>query len=148
MTPTLTEVRTALQNLAVKKGRPDYELCTAKQVKFALEHGLDHPLIEEVRGLIEFKPVVAEVVRTHRVSHARLVKHRVYPTAEQAKDIVDWIRSYGGRLVDVARIAGCAHSTLSLIRSGTRHSFTLDMYNKINTARMSLEGVTNHDGEG
>ena len=148
MTPTLTQIRAALQNLAAKKGRPDYELCTAKQVKFALEHGLDHPLIEEVRGLIEFKPVVAEVVRTHRVSHARLVKHRVYPTAEQAKDIVDWIRSYGGRLVDVARIAGCAHSTLSLIRSGTRHSFTLDMYNKINTARMSLEGVTNHDGEG
>lgn len=147
MTPTLTQIRAALQNLAAKKERPDYELCTAKQVKFALEHGLDHPLIEEVRGLIEFKPVVAEVVRTHRVSHARLVKHRVYPTAEQAKDIVDWIRSYGGRLVDVARIAGCAHSTLSLIRSGTRHSFTLDMYNKMNTARMSLENVTSHDKE-
>ena len=147
MTPTLTEVRAALQNLAAKKGRPDYELCTAKQVKFALEHGLDHPLIEGVRGLIEFKPVVDEVVRTHRVSHARLVKHRVYPTTEQAKDIVDWIRSYGGRLVDVARIAGCAHSTLSLIRSGARHSFTLDMYNKMNTARMSLEGVTNRDKE-
>lgn len=148
MTPTLTQVRTALQNLAAKKGRPDYELCTVKAVKRALENGLEHHLIEEVRGLIEFKPVVAEVVRTHRVSHARLVKHRVYPTAEQAKDIVDWIRSYGGRLVDVARIAGCAHSTLSLIRSGTRHSFTLDLYNKMNTARMSLEGVTNHDGEG
>lgn len=147
MTPTLTQIRAALQNLAAKKGRPDYELCTAKQVKFALEHGLDHPLIEEVRGLIEFKPVVAEVVRTHRVSHARLVKHRVYPTAEQAKDIVDWIRSYGGRLVDVARIAGCAHSTLSLIRSGTRHSFTLDLYNKMNTARMSLENITNRDEE-
>ena len=148
MTPTLTQIRAALQNLAAKKGRPDYELCTAKQVKFALENGLEHHLIDELRGLIEFKPVVDEVVRTHRVSHARLVKQRVYPTAEQAKDIVDWIRSYGGRLVDVARIAGCAHSTLSLIRSGTRHSFTLDMYNKINTARMSLEGVTNHDGEG
>ena len=147
MTPTLTQIRAALQNLAAKKGRPDYELCIAKQVKFALENGLEHHLIEELRGLIEFKPVVDEVVRTHRVSHARLVKHRVYPTAEQAKDIVDWIRSYGGRLVDVARIAGCAHSTLSLIKSGTRHSFTLDMYNKINTARMSLEGVTNHDKE-
>ena len=147
MTPTLTQIRTALCILAQRKGRPDYELCTAKQVKFALENGLDHHLIEELKGLIEFKPVVDEVVRTHRVSHARLVKHRVYPTAEQAKDIVDWIRSYGGRLVDVARIAGCAHSTLSLIKSGTRHSFTLDMYNKINTARMSLENMTNRDKE-
>ena len=147
MTPTLTQIRTALCILAQRKGRPDYELCTAKQVKYALENGLEHHLIEELRGLIEFKPVVDEVVRTHRVSHARLVKHRVYPTAEQAKDIVDWIRSYGGRLVDVARIAGCAHSTLSLIKSGTRHSFTLDMYNKMNTARMSLENITNGDKE-
>ena len=147
MTPTLTQIRSALQNLAQRKGRPGYELCTAKDVKMAFELGLDHPLIEELRGLIEFKPVVDEVVRTHRVSHARLVKHRVYPTTEQAKDIVDWIRSYGGRLVDVARIAGCAHSTLSLIKSGTRHSFTLDMYNKMNTARMSLENITNRDKE-
>ena len=145
--PTITQVKQALQKLAEQKNRPSYEVCTAKEVKMAFELGLDHPLIEELRGLIEFKPVVAEVVRTHRVSHARLVKHRVYPTAEQAKDIVDWIRSYGGRLVDVARIAGCAHSTLSLIRSGTRHSFTLDMYNKMNTARMSLENITNRDKE-
>ena len=141
MTPTLTQIRAALQNLAAQKNRPDHELCTAKEVKMAFELGLDHPLIEELRGLIEFKPVVDEVVRTHRVSHARLVKHRVYPTAEQAKDIVDWIRSYGGRLVDVARIAGCAHSTLSQIRSGTRHSFTLDVYNKIKKARKELEGM-------
>ena len=147
MTPSLTQVRQALSKLAKQKGCPDYELCTVKAVKRALENGLEHHLIDELRWLIEFKPVVAEVVRTHRVSHARLVKHRVYPTAEQAKDIVDWIRSYGGRLVDVARIAGCAHSTLSQIKSGTRHSFTLDMYNKINTARMSLEGVTNRDKE-
>lgn len=31
--------------------------------------------------------------------------------------------------------------TLSLIRSGTRQSFTLDMYNKIMKARKELEGV-------
>ena len=147
MTPTLTEIRAALQNLAEKKGRPDYELCTAKEVRYALENGLDHHLIEELRGLIQERTIPQDITHDKKVSHARLVKHRVYPTAEQAKDIVDWIRSYGGRLVDVARIAGCAHSTLSLIRSGTRHSFTLDLYNKMNTARMSLEGVTNHDKE-
>lgn len=146
--PTITQVKQALQKLAEQKNRPSYEVCTAKEVKYALENGLEHPLIEELRGLIELKPVVVEAVRTHRVSHARLVKQRVYPTAEQAKDIVNWIRTYSGRLVDVARIAGCAHSTLSLIKSGARHSFTLDTYNKMNNARMSLEGVTNRDGEG
>ena len=147
MTPTLTQVRTALCILAQRKCRPDYELCTAKAVRYALENGLEHHLIEELRGLIQERTIPQDITQDKKVSHARLVKHHVYPTAEQAKDIVDWIRGYGGRLVDVARIVGCAHSTLSLIRSGTRHSFTLDMYNKINTARMSLEGVTNRDKE-
>ncbi len=141
MTPTLTEIRTALRILAQRKGRPDYELCIAKQVRFALENGLDHPLIEELRGLIQERTIPQDITHDKKVSHARLVKHRVYPTAEQAKDIVDWIRSYGGRLVDVARIAGCAHSTLSLIRSGTKHSFTMDVYNKIMKARKELEGM-------
>ena len=147
MTPTLTEIRAALQNLAEKKGRPDYELCTAKEVRYALENGLEHHLIEELRGLIQERTIPKDITQVKKVSHARSVNHHVYPTAEQAKDIVDWIRGYGGRLVDVARVAGCAHSTLSLIRSGTRRSFTLDMYNKMNTARMSLEGVTNRDKE-
>ena len=141
MTSTLTEIRAALQNLAEKKGRPDYEVCTAKQVRYALENGFDHHLIEELRGLIQERTIPQDITHDKKVSHARLVKHRVYPTAEQAKDIVDWIRGYGGRLVDVAKIAGCAHSTLSLIRSGTRRSFTLDMYNKIMKARKELEGM-------
>ena len=116
-------------------------------MRYALENGLDHPLIEELRGLIQERTIPQDITHDKKVSRAKLTKRRVYPTAEQAKDIVDWIRGYGGRLVDVARIAGCAHSTLSQIRSGTRNSFTLDMYNKINTARMSLEGVTNRDKE-
>ena len=139
MTPTLTQVRTALCILAQRKGRPDYELCTAKAVRYALENGLEHHLIEELRGLIQERTIPQDITQDKKVSHARLVKHRVYPTAEQAKDIVDWIRGYGGCLVDVARIAGCAHSTLSLIKSGTRRSFTLDTYNKIMKARKELE---------
>ena len=141
MTPTLTQVRAALRILAQRKGRPDYELCTAKEVGYALENGLEHHLIEELRGLIQERTIPQDITHDKKVSHARLVKHHGYPTAEQAKDIVDWIRGYGGRLVDVARIAGCSHSTLSLIRSGTRRSFTLDMYNKIMKARKELEGM-------
>ena len=141
MTPTLTQVRTALCILAQRKCRPEYELCTAKAVRYALENGLDHLLIEELRGLIQERTIPQDITQDKKASHARLVKHHVYPTAEQTKDIVDWIRSYGGRLVDVARIAGCAHSTLSLIRSGTRHSFTMDVYNKIMKARKELEGM-------
>jgi len=139
MTTTLTQVRTALCILAQRKCRPDYELCTAKAVRYALENGLDHHLIEELRGLIQERTIPQDITQVKKVSHARLVKHRVYPTAEQEKDIVDWIRSYGGRLANAARIAGCAHSTLSQIRSGTRRSFTMDVYNKIMKARKELE---------
>ena len=139
--PTITQVRQALHKLAEQKNRPSYEVCTAKEVKQAFELGLDHPLIGDLKSLIVFSPEVSDVVRSHRVSRARLVKQRVYPTAEQAQDIVNWIRSYKGRLVEVARLAGCAHSTLSLIKSGTRTAFTLELYNKIMKARKELEGV-------
>ena len=72
MTPTLTQVRTALQNLAAKKGRPDYELCTVKAVKRALENGTDHHLIEDVLPLIAAPKVVVEeavVVKPKRPKH-------------------------------------------------------------------------------
>ena len=50
---TITQVKQALHKLAEQKNRPSYEVCTAKEVKMAFELGLDHPLIEELRGLIE-----------------------------------------------------------------------------------------------
>ena len=45
MTTTLTQIRAALQNLAAKKVRPDYDLCTVKSVKRALDNCLEHHLI-------------------------------------------------------------------------------------------------------
>ena len=80
MTPTLTQIRTALCILAQRKGRPDYELCTAKAVKRALENGTDHHLIEEVLLLTAAPVVVKEAVVVkpkrpkHRVSKARVAK--------------------------------------------------------------------------
>ena len=81
MTPTLTQVRTALQNLAAKKGRPDYELCTAKAVKHALESGIEHHLIAElpffeIKQKEQDKPVVKEPIK------------RGYPTDAQALEVV------------------------------------------------------------
>ena len=55
MTPTLTEVRQALSKLAKQKGRPDYELCTVKAVKRALENGTEHHLIAEL-PFFEMRP--------------------------------------------------------------------------------------------
>ena len=89
---TITQVKRLLHKLAEQKNRPSYELCTAKQVKFALENGLDHPLIEELRGLIQERTIPQDITHDKKVSHARLVKHRVYPTAEQAKDVHGDIR--------------------------------------------------------
>jgi len=146
MTPTLTEIRTALQNLAVKKGRPDYELCTAKQVRFALENGLEHPLIKDVLSLIAVTKVVEEAVVVkpkrpkHRVSKARVSKKREYPTTAQIAELTTWLNVYQGSHAALARMAGCSDSILSHIKLGTRNC-TLDIFNKVSEARKKLEGV-------
>ena len=111
MTPTLTQVRTALQNLAANKGRPDYELCTAKAVKRALENGTEHHLIKDVLALIAAPVVVKEAVVVkpkipkHRVSKARLAKKREYPTTAQIAELTTWLNVYQGSHAALARMA-------------------------------------------
>ena len=146
MTPTLTQVRTALQNLAAKKGRPDYELCTAKAVKRALENGLEHHLIEDVLPLIAAPVVVKEAVVVkpkrpkHRVSKARVAKKCEYPTTAQIAELTTWLNVYEGSHAALARMAGCSDSILSHIKRGKRNC-TLDIFNKVSEARKQLEGV-------
>ena len=147
MTPTLTEVRTALQNLAAKKGRPDYELCTVKAVKRALENGTEHHLIEDVLPLIAVPKVVVEEVVVvkpkrpkHRVSKARAAKKREYPTTAQIAELTTWLNVYEGSHAALARMAGCSDSILSHIKLGKRNC-TLDIFNKVSEARKQLDGV-------
>ena len=147
MTPTLTEIRRALQELALKKARPDYELCCAKQVKYALDNGLEHHLIEDVLLLIAVPKVVVEeavVVKPkrpkHRVSKARVAKKREYPTTAQIAELTTWLNVYEGSHAALARMAGCSDSILSHIKLGKRNC-TLDIFNKVSEARKQLEGV-------
>ena len=124
MTPTLTQIRSALQSLAAKKGRPDYELCTVKAVKRALENGTDHHLIEEVLPLTAAPVVVKEAVVVkpkrpkHRVSKARVAKKREYPTTAQIAELTTWLNVYEGSHAALARMAGCSDSILSHIKRG------------------------------
>ena len=147
MTPTLTQIRTALCILAQRKGRPDYELCTAKAVKRALENGTDHHLIKDVLPLIAVPKVFVEVVAVvkpkrprHRVSKARVAKKREYPTTAQIAELTTWLNTYEGSHAALARMAGCSHSILSHIKLGTRNC-TLDIFNKVSEARKQLEGM-------
>ena len=146
MTPTLTQIRTALCILAQRKGRPDYELCTAKQVKYALENGLEHHLIKDVLALIAAPVVVKEAVVVkpkrpkHRVSKARVSKKREYPTTAQIAELTTWLNVYQGSHAALARMAGCSDSILSHIKRGKRNC-TLDIFNKVSEARKQLEGM-------
>ena len=146
MTPTLTQIRTALCILTQRKGRPDYELCTAKQVKYALENGLEHHLIEEVLPLTAAPVVVKEAVVVkpkrpkHRVSKARVSKKREYPTTAQIAELTTWLNVYQGSHAALARMAGCSDSILSHIKRGKRNC-TLDIFNKVSEARKQLEVV-------
>ena len=146
MTPTLTQIRTALCILAQRKGRPGYELCTAKAVKRALENGTEHHLIKDVLPLIAAPVVVKEAVVVkpkrpkHRVSKARVSKKREYPTTAQIAELTTWLNVYQGSHAALARMAGCSDSILSHIKRGKRNC-TLDIFNKVSEARKKLDGV-------
>ena len=133
MTPTLIQVRTALQNLAAKKGRPEYDLCTAKAVKRALENGTEHHLIAELPFFEIKKPEVKEEPLMDVVP-------RRYPTEAQSLEIVTWLKNFQGRYVDLAKIAGCQKGSIHHIKAG-RTNCTLEMYKKLTKARKELEGV-------
>ena len=135
MTPTLTEIRRALQELALKKGRPDYELCTAKQVRFALENGLEHHLIAEL-PFFEVLPREGEPLKPTKPT--KPVEPRRYPTEAQALEIVTWLKNFQGRYVDLAKIAGCKKGSIHHIKAG-RNNCTLEMYKKLTKARKELE---------
>lgn len=136
MTPTLTQVRTALQNLAAKKGRPDYELCTAKEVKYAMDNGLEHHLIAELPFFEIKKPEVKE----EPLKPTKPVEPRCYPTDAQALEVIIWLKNFNGLYKDLAKMVGCTHSMLIHIKT-RRSRCTLAMYNKIMKARKELEGV-------
>ena len=145
--PTITQVKQALHKLAEQKNRPSYELCTAKQVKYAMENGLEHHLIEEVLPLIAVPKVVVEEVVVvkpkrpkHRVSKARVAKKREYPTTAQIAELTTWLNIYEGSHAALARMAGCSDSILSHIKHGKRNC-TLDIFNKVSEARKQLEGM-------
>lgn len=135
MTPTLTQVRTALRILAQRKGRPDYELCTAKQVKYALENGLEHHLIAE---LPFFEVLLREEDKP--LKPTKPTGQRGYITDAQALEIVTWLKNFNGLYKDLAKIARCSSSMLIYIKT-RRSRCTLDMYNRIMKARKKLEGV-------
>ena len=135
MTPTLTEVRTALQNLAMKKGRPDYELCCAKQVKFALENGLEHHLIDEL-PFFEIK----QKEQDKPLKPTKPVEPRVFTTEAQAVEIVIWLKNFNGLYKDLAKMVDCSSSMLIHLKTG-RSKCTLAMYKKLTKARKKLEGV-------
>lgn len=136
MTPTLTQIRAALQNLAAKKGRPDYELCTAKAVKHALENGTEHHLIAELPFFEIKKPEVKE----EPLKPTKPVEPRVFTTEAQALEIVIWLKNFNGLYKDLAKMVGCASSMLIHLKN-RRSKCTLAMYNKIMKARKKLEGV-------
>ncbi|WP_335954030.1 hypothetical protein [Acinetobacter higginsii] len=134
MVPNLTQVRQALKLLAERKGRPDYELCTAKEVKCALEHGLEHPLFKEL-PFFELEPKQADKpLKPFKPAPARM-----YPTDEELSGLVAWLKDFNGMQKDIADLADCSPSSISYIRTG-RKPCSLEMYNKLNAARKQLEG--------
>ena len=136
MTPTLTQIRSALQNLAAKKGRPDYELCTVKAVKRALENGTEHHLIAELPFFEIKKPEVKE----EPLKPTKPVEPRVFTTEAQELEIVVWLKNFNGLYKDLAKMVDCSSSMLIHLKN-RRSKCTLAMYKKLTKARKELEGM-------
>ncbi|MCJ0828671.1 hypothetical protein MN869_09450 [Acinetobacter sp. NIPH1876] len=132
MVPNLTQVRQALKLLAKRKGRPDYELCTVKEVKCALEYGLEHPLIKEL-PFFELEPKQAD-------KPLKPYGTREYPKPIDRKEMEIWLKNYDGNWNDLAALAGCSVWNLRHIKHG-RINCTLNMYNKVMKARKELKGA-------
>lgn len=133
MNPTLTEIRTALRILAQRKGRPDYELCCAKQVKFALENGLEHHLIAELPFF-----EIQQKEQDKPLKPTKPVEPRVSTTEAQALEIVIWLKNFNGLYKDLAKMVDCSSSMLIHLKTG-RSKCTLAMYKKLTKARKELE---------
>lgn len=128
--PTITQVKQALHKLAEQKNRPSYEVCTAKEVKYALENGLAHPLIRDL-PFDDFKPREED-------KPARPCGTRQYPEPRQRKEMEDWLKSYEGKREYLAELAECTPSNIGHIIAG-RINCTLEMYNKLTNARKKLK---------
>ena len=144
MTPTLTEVRAALRILAQRKGRPDYELCTVKAVKRALENGTEHHLIAEL-PFIELEP--KEVEKQPKAPIRQVDRSHLRPSNEAFKKLAGWIRRCKLSQAKLAISAGCSKLTISEIANGKAKTCSIETFNKINSVRMSLESITNRDKE-
>lgn len=128
--PTITQVKQALHKLAEQKNRPYYELCTAKEVKYALENGLEHPLIIDL-PFDDFKPREED-------KPLRPCGTRQYPEPRQRKEMEDLLKSYEGKREYLAELAECTPGNIGHIIAG-RINCTLEMYNKLMNARRKLE---------
>lgn len=132
--PTTRQIQEALRILAQRKGRPDYEICTAKEIRAAMVHGLEHPLLQDL-PFLELEPKKVD----KPLKPFKPAPVRVYPTEKELNGLVDWLNGFNGMQKDIAELADCSPSSISYISTGKR-TCTLEMYNKLNAARKQLEG--------
>lgn len=123
---TFTEVRYALQCLAHKKGRPDYEMYVAKQVKHAIDNNLDHPLLNELL-IGERKPI-------------ELPKPKKPTTGDEFVEIRRWLLSIKMPVREIAFRSGCSITTISSIRTGATVKISPPIKEKLDRFRSELSG--------
>ena len=109
---TLSEIRDQLAVVAQRNGRPPYDLCVLKAVRFAVMSGTEHPLKEHL-ALPRIEEKEEEI--TEKPSNKRGPK---VPQASQdeIQDLCDWISAQVGRQNQLAVKAGTSHSIIWRVR--------------------------------
>jgi len=109
---TLSEIRDQLAVVAERNGRPPYDVCVLKAVRFAVESGTEHPLKEHLN--IKQPVVIAKVEKKSPVPKAGPKVPQA--SKEEIKELCDWVSAKVGRQNQLAVMAGTSHSIIWRVR--------------------------------
>lgn len=129
---TLSEIRDQLAVVAQRNGRPPYDLCVLKAVRFAVMSGIDHPLKEHL-ALPRVEVKEEEITEKSSNKVGPKVPHA---TKEQVNELCEWIYAETGRQMLLAEKAGTSASILwRMAKSGT---CTKKLYDRLTKAKNAV----------
>ncbi|WP_262470791.1 hypothetical protein [Acinetobacter sp. WU_MDCI_Abxc22] len=129
----LSEIRDQLAIVAQRNGRPPYDLCVLKAVRFAVENGTEHPLKEHLIKVKQAKKQLEIIRNPSNKSGPKMAQ----ATQEEIEEMCEWISDENGRQVMLAEEADTTPSVLWRMKRTS--SCTKVLYNRLVKARAAIE---------
>ena len=122
------EIKEALQELAMQKGREHYDLGITKQVINAFRDNTDHFLKPDVLEILKVKFPQAKYRTNEDAPCYLVVKKKRMASQKQFNEFYRVTRAYLGAVKDLGDLSGVCPSTIS--SAANRGEITLERYNQ------------------